>query len=88
MRRGWKQQFRESDSDSGSDSEPSPESMILGSVLMTWISPDKGPWENLVVFDPSRVASVFTSAHKGPQIVTDPAGRTAAGCTQTAGRLP
>ena len=88
MRRGWKQQFRESDSDSGSDPEPSPESMILGSALMTWISPDKGPWENLVMFDPSSLASVFTSAHKGPQRATDPAGRTAAGCTQTAGRLP
>ena len=40
---------------------------LLQFALMAVISPDKGPWENLVVFDPSSVASVFTSAHKGPQ---------------------
>ena len=95
MGRGWKQQFRESDSDSGSDSGPSPGFMILGSVLMTWISPDKGPWENLVVVDPSRVASVFTSAHKGPQgrqtqqaEQRQDARRLLAGCPELARRLP
>ena len=40
---------------------------LLQFVLMAMISPDKGPWKNLVVFDPSSAASVFTSDHKGPQ---------------------
>ena len=95
MRRSWKQQFRESDSDSGSDSDSSPGSMILGSALMTWISPDKGPWENLVMFDPSSVASVFTSAHKGRKgrqtqqaEQRQDARRLLAGCPELARKLP
>ena len=68
--------------------------MILGSVLMTWISPDKGPWENLVMFDPSSVASVFTSDHKGPPgrqtqqaEQRQDARRLPAGCPEVAGKL-
>ena len=94
MRRSWKQQFRESDSDSGNDSDSSPGSMMLGSVLMTWINPDKGPGENLVVFDPSSAASVFTSDHKGPQgrqtqqaEQRQDARRLPAGCPEVAGKL-
>ena len=61
---------------------------------MAMISPDKGPWENLVVFDPSSVASVLTSDHKGPQgrqtqqaEQRQDARRLPAGCPEVAGKL-
>ena len=67
---------------------------LLQFVLMAMISPDKGPWENLVVFDPSSVASVFTSDHKGPQgrqtqqaEQRQDARRLPAGCPEVAGKL-
>ena len=67
---------------------------LLQFVLMAMISPDKGPWKNLVVFDPSSVASVFTSAHKGPQgrqtqqaEQRQDARRLPAGCPEVAGKL-
>ena len=67
---------------------------LLQFVLMAMISPDKGLWENLVVFDPSSVASVFTSDHKGPQgrqtqqaEQRQDARRLPAGCPEVAGKL-
>ena len=67
---------------------------LLQFVLMAMISPDKGPWENLVVFDPSSVASVLTSDHKGPQgrqtqqaEQRQDGRRLPAGCPEVAGKL-
>ena len=67
---------------------------LLQFVLMAMISPDKGPWKNLVVFDPSSVASVFTSDHKGPPgrqtqqaEQRQDARRLPAGCLEVAGKL-
>ena len=67
---------------------------LLQFVLMAMISPDKGLWKNLVVFDPSSVASVFTSNHKGPQgrqtqqaEQRQDARRLPAGCPEVAGKL-
>ena len=67
---------------------------LLQFVSMAMICLDKGPWKNLVVFDPSSVASVFTSAHKGPQgrqtqqaEQRQDARRLPAGCLEVAGKL-
>ena len=67
---------------------------LLQFVSLAMICPDKGPWKNLVVFDPSSVASVFTSAHKGPQgrqtqqaEQRQDARRLPAGCLEVAGKL-
>ena len=67
---------------------------LLQFVLMAMISRDKGPWKNLVVFDPSSVASVFTSDHKGPPgrqtqqaEQRQDAHRLPAGCPEVAGKL-
>ena len=67
---------------------------LLQFVLMAMISQDKGPWKNLVVFDPSSVASVFTSDYKGPQgrqtqqaEQRQDARRLPAGCPEVAGKL-
>ena len=67
---------------------------LLQFVVMAMISPDMGPWKNLVVFDPSSVASVFTSDHKGPPgrqtqqaEQRQDARRLPAGCPEVAGKL-
>ena len=67
---------------------------LLQFVSLAMICPDKGPWKNLVVFDPSSVASVFTSDHKGPPgrqtqqaEQRQDARRLPAGCPEVAGKL-
>ena len=67
---------------------------LLQFVLMAMISPDEGFWKNLVVFDPSSVASVFTADHKGPPgrqtqqaEQRQDARRLPAGCPEVAGKL-
>ena len=67
---------------------------LLQFVSMAMICLDKGPWKNLVVFDPSSVASVFTSDHKGPPgrqtqqaEQRQDARRLPAGCPEVAGKL-
>ena len=67
---------------------------LLQFVSSAMICPDKGPWKNLVVFDPSSVASVFTSDHKGPPgrqtqqaEQRQDARRLPAGCPEVAGKL-